>query len=362
MLCVNVELQERRYPILIGNGLLQDERSYPVKRGERVMIVTNPTVAQFYLDTVTFALKKRGCEVDHVLLPDGEKYKTLESLNLIFTALLQGNHGRDTTIIALGGGVIGDVAGFAAASYQRGVRLIQIPTTLLSQVDSSVGGKTAVNHELGKNMIGAFYQPSMVIIDTHTLSTLPKREVNAGLAEVIKYGAILDYEFFEWLEAHIDDLVALNNESLQHCIARCCQIKADVVARDETEKGDRALLNLGHTFGHAIETHLGYGNWLHGEAVSTGMMMAAALSEQLGDISVADVSRLEKLLARANLPTLSPDSMQPEDYLPHMMRDKKVLAGKLRLVLLKSLGQAYIATDTDKDLVLNAIKRCIQMD
>jgi 3-dehydroquinate synthase len=357
-----VELQERRYPILIGNGLLQDERSYPVKRGERVMIVTNPTVAQFYLDTVTFALKKRGCEVDHVLLPDGEKYKTLESLNLIFTALLQGNHGRDTTIIALGGGVIGDVAGFAAASYQRGVRLIQIPTTLLSQVDSSVGGKTAVNHELGKNMIGAFYQPSMVIIDTHTLGTLPKREVNAGLAEVIKYGAILDYEFFEWLEAHIDDLVALNNESLQHCIARCCQIKADVVARDETEKGDRALLNLGHTFGHAIETHLGYGNWLHGEAVSTGMMMAAALSEQLGDISVADVSRLEKLLARANLPTLSPDSMQPEDYLPHMMRDKKVLAGKLRLVLLKSLGQAYIATDTDKDLVLNAVKRCTQMD
>ena len=362
MLCVNVELQERRYPILIGNGLLQDERSYPVKRGERVMIVTNPTVAQFYLDTVTFALKKRGCEVDHVLLPDGEKYKTLESLNLIFTALLQGNHGRDTTIIALGGGVIGDVAGFAAASYQRGVRLIQIPTTLLSQVDSSVGGKTAVNHELGKNMIGAFYQPSMVIIDTHTLGTLPKREVNAGLAEVIKYGAILDYEFFEWLEAHIDELVALNNESLQHCIARCCQIKADVVARDETEKGDRALLNLGHTFGHAIETHLGYGNWLHGEAVSTGMIMAAALSEQLGDISVADVSRLEKLLARANLPTLSPDSMQPEDYLPHMMRDKKVLAGKLRLVLLKSLGQAYIATDTDKDLVLNAIKRCTQMD
>jgi len=357
-----VELQERRYPILIGNGLLQDERSYPVKRGDRVMIVTNPTVAQFYLDTVTFALKKRGCEVDYVLLPDGEKYKTLESLNLIFTALLQGNHGRDTTIIALGGGVIGDVAGFAAASYQRGVRLIQIPTTLLSQVDSSVGGKTAVNHELGKNMIGAFYQPSMVIIDTHTLGTLPKREVNAGLAEVIKYGAILDYEFFEWLEAHIDELVALNNESLQHCIARCCQIKADVVARDETEKGDRALLNLGHTFGHAIETHLGYGNWLHGEAVSTGMMMAAALSEQLGDISVADVSRLEKLLARANLPTLSPDSMQPEDYLPHMMRDKKVLAGKLRLVLLKSLGQAYIVTDTDKDLVLNAIKRCTQMD
>lgn len=362
MLCVNVELQERRYPILIGSGLLQDERSYPIKRGDRVMIVTNPTVAQFYLDTVIYALEKRGCEVDHVLLPDGEKYKTLESLNLIFTALLQGNHGRDTTIIALGGGVIGDVAGFAAASYQRGVRLIQIPTTLLSQVDSSVGGKTAVNHELGKNMIGAFYQPSMVIIDTLTLNTLPKREVNAGLAEVIKYGAILDYEFFEWLEQHIDELVALYPEALQHCISRCCQIKADVVARDETEKGDRALLNLGHTFGHAIETHLGYGNWLHGEAVSTGIMMAAALSEEFGDISIADVSRLEKLLARANLPTVSPDTMQPEDYLPHMMRDKKVLAGKLRLVLLKSLGQAYVANDTDHTLVLNAIRRCTQTD
>lgn len=362
MLCVNVELQERRYPILIGSGLLQDERSYPIKRGDRVMIVTNSTVAQFYLDTVIYALEKRGCVVDHVLLPDGEKYKTLESLNLIFTALLQGNHGRDTTIIALGGGVIGDVAGFAAASYQRGVRLIQIPTTLLSQVDSSVGGKTAVNHELGKNMIGAFYQPSMVIIDTLTLNTLPKREVNAGLAEVIKYGAILDYEFFEWLEQHIDELVALNPEALQHCISRCCQIKADVVARDETEKGDRALLNLGHTFGHAIETHLGYGNWLHGEAVSTGMMMAAALSEELGDISIADVSRLEKLLARANLPTVSPDTMQPEDYLPHMMRDKKVLSGKLRLVLLKSLGQAYVANDTEHTLMLNAIRRCTQTD
>lgn len=362
MQCINVELQERRYPILIGSGLLQDEHRYPVEDGERVMIVSNPTIAQFYLKAVTEALKKRGCVVDHVLLPDGEKYKTLDSLNLIFTKLLQGNHGRDTTIIALGGGVIGDVAGFAAASYQRGVRLIQIPTTLLSQVDSSVGGKTAVNHELGKNMIGAFYQPTAVMIDTLTLNTLPKREVNAGLAEVIKYGAILDYEFFEWLEKNIDDLVALKQDSLQYCIARCCQIKADVVARDETEKGDRALLNLGHTFGHAIETHLGYGNWLHGEAVSVGMMMAAALSEELGNISVEDVARLEKLLARANLPTVSPDGMQPEDYLPHMMRDKKVLAGKLRLVLVKSLGQAYVAADTDHKFVLNAIRRCSQTD
>ena len=362
MLCVNVELKERRYPIYIGEGLLKDETCYPLKKGDKAMIVTNPTVAQYYLETVTQTLEKIGCQVESVLLPDGEKYKTLESLNLIFTALLKHNHGRDTTIIALGGGVIGDVVGFAAASYQRGVHFIQIPTTLLAQVDSSVGGKTAVNHELGKNMIGAFYQPSTVIVDTLTLNTLPKREVNAGLAEVIKYGAILDYAFFEWLEAHIDELVALNQHSLQYCIARCCQIKADVVARDETEKGDRALLNLGHTFGHAIETHLGYGNWLHGEAVAAGIMMAAVLSEQLGDLSFEDVARLEKLLARANLPTVSPDTMLPDDYLPHMMRDKKVLAGKLRLVLLKALGQAYVATDTDKSLVLNAIERCTQHD
>jgi len=351
MLCVNVELKERRYPIYIGEGLLKDETCYPLKKGDKAMIVTNPTVAQYYLETVTQTLEKIGCQVESVLLPDGEKYKTLDSLNLIFTALLKHNHGRDTTIIALGGGVIGDVAGFAAASYQRGVRFIQIPTTLLAQVDSSVGGKTAVNHELGKNMIGAFYQPSTVIIDTLTLNTLPKREVNAGLAEVIKYGAILDYAFFEWLEAHIDELVALNQHSLQHCIARCCQIKADVVARDETEKGDRALLNLGHTFGHAIETHLGYGNWLHGEAVAAGSMMAAVLSEQLGDLSFEDVARLEKLLARANLPTVSPDTMQPEDYLPHMMRDKKVLTGKLRLFFFKKRWEAHLGTQNDKNIL-----------
>ncbi|EHK90770.1 3-dehydroquinate synthase [Aggregatibacter actinomycetemcomitans] len=362
MLCVSVELKERSYPIHIGAGLLTDPHCYPLKPGNKVMIVTNPTIAQYYLAAVTDTLEKIGCFVEHVLLPDGEQYKTLDSLNLIFTALLQANHGRDTTIVALGGGVIGDVAGYAAASYQRGVRFIQIPTTLLAQVDSSVGGKTAVNHPLGKNMIGAFYQPNAVIVDTLTLNTLPKREVNAGLAEVIKYGAILDFPFFEWLEQHIDDLVALDQSALRQCIARCCQLKADIVARDETEKGDRALLNLGHTFGHAIETHLGYGNWLHGEAVAAGCMMAAALSEQLGDLTEADVARLEKLLARANLPTVSPDGMTAQDYLPLMMRDKKVLSGKLRLVLLKSLGQAYVATDVNQDLVIDAIHRCSQFD
>lgn len=360
MLCVNVDLKERSYPIYIGEALLSDTQVYPLKKGDKVMIVTNPTIAQHYLSSVTETLEKIGCLVKSVQLPDGEQYKTLESLDLIFTALLQANHGRDTTIIALGGGVIGDVAGYAAASYQRGVRFIQIPTTLLAQVDSSVGGKTAVNHKLGKNMIGAFYQPCTVIIDTLTLNSLPKREVNAGLAEVIKYGAILDHEFFVWLEQNINHLVTLESAYLQQCIARCCQIKADVVARDETEQGDRALLNLGHTFGHAIETHLGYGNWLHGEAVAAGMMMAAVLSEKLGNLSFNDVARLEKLLAQANLPTISPDTMNAEDYLPHMMRDKKVLAGKLRLVLLKSLGQAYVATDTDKEYVLDAIRTCTQ--
>lgn len=363
MIELNVELKERRYPIRIGSNILTETHSYaPLKSGDNVMIVSNPTVAQHYLQPVTHTLQQLGCQVESILIPDGEQYKTLESLNLIFTALLQANHGRDTTIIALGGGVVGDVAGFAAASYQRGVRLLQIPTTLLSQVDSSVGGKTGVNHALGKNMIGAFYQPCAVIIDITTLNTLPKRETFAGLAEVIKYGAILDLPFFEWLEQQIDAVVNLEPQALQYCIQRCCELKAEVVARDETEQGERALLNLGHTFGHAIETHLGYGNWLHGEAVAVGMLMAAVQSHLLGDLSQADVFRLEKLLAQANLPTISPDGMSCDDYLPLMMRDKKVLAGKLRLVLLKKLGQAYLAKDSDPQLVKQAINTCSQFD
>ncbi|MBV7387999.1 3-dehydroquinate synthase [Pasteurellaceae bacterium TAE3-ERU1] len=363
MTSVNVELKDRSYDIAIGEKLLQSASAFaPLKSGDKVMIVTNPTVAGFYLDTLDRTLRELGCEVSNVQLPDGEKYKTLESLNLIFTALLDEKHARDTTIVALGGGVIGDVAGFAAASFQRGVRLIQVPTTLLSQVDSSVGGKTAVNHPLGKNMIGAFYQPASVVIDTTTLRTLPMREVCAGLAEVIKYGAILDYDFFCWLEEHIDQLLALEPTALSYCIQRCCELKAMVVANDEKEHGQRALLNLGHTFGHAIETHLGYGNWLHGEAVAAGMMMAAALSHRLGDISRDDVARLERLLARANLPTVSPDGMTAEDYLPLMMRDKKVLKGQLRLVLLKKLGQAYVSAVDDIDSVKAAINDCSQFD
>lgn len=361
MLQVNVELDTRGYPILIGAGLLAEPTSYhPLKTGDKVMIVSNPTIAPHYLATVQHTLEKLGCLVDSVLIPDGEQHKNLDSLDLIFTALLEKNHNRDTTLVALGGGVIGDIAGFAAASYQRGIRFIQIPTTLLAQVDSSVGGKTGVNHPLGKNMIGAFKQPVSVIVDTDTLKTLPKREVSAGLAEVIKYGAIFDIRFFEWLEAHIDDLVSLDQNALEYCIQRCCQLKADVVARDETEKGDRALLNLGHTFGHAIEAHLGYGNWLHGEAVAVGMLEAAALSEILGDLGHADVARLEKLLARAVLPTVSPDVMQPADYLPYMWRDKKVLGGKLRLILLKKLGEAYIYADATDSQVQQAIQRFTQ--
>ncbi|KAE9540419.1 3-dehydroquinate synthase [Ursidibacter maritimus] len=361
MLQVNVELKERSYPISIGAGLLAEPVSYhPLKQGDKVMIVSNPTIAEHYLATVTSTLETLGCVVDFVLIPDGEKYKTLSSLDLIFTALLEKNHNRDSTIIALGGGVIGDVAGYAAASYQRGIRFIQIPTTLLAQVDSSVGGKTAVNHPLGKNMIGAFYQPISVIIDTETLKTLPKREVSAGLAEVIKYGAIFDLAFFEWLEQHISELVQLDQSALEYCIQRCCQLKADVVARDETEKGDRALLNLGHTFGHAIETHLGYGNWLHGEAVAVGMLEAAALSHILGDLSEQDVFRIEKLIAQATLPTISPDGMQPEEYLPYMWRDKKVLSGQLRLILLKSLGSAYVTSQVTEQQVIDAIRRFTQ--
>ncbi|WP_373819443.1 3-dehydroquinate synthase [Glaesserella sp.] len=361
MLQVNVELKERRYPISIGAGLLNEPSSYyPLKAGDKVMIVSNPTVAKHYLEPVTYTLTALGCSVDFVLIPDGEKYKTLASLDLIFTALLEKNHNRDSTLIALGGGVIGDVAGYAAASYQRGIRFIQIPTTLLAQVDSSVGGKTAVNHPLGKNMIGAFYQPVSVIIDTDTLRTLAKREVSAGLAEVIKYGAIFDIQFFEWLETHIDDLVTLEQSALEYCIQRCCQLKADVVARDETEKGDRALLNLGHTFGHAIEAHLGYGHWLHGEAVAVGMLEAAALSHILGDLSEQDVARLEKLIARANLPTISPDGMLPEQYLPYMWRDKKVLGGQLRLILLKALGVSYVTAQATEQQVIDAITRFSQ--
>ncbi len=356
---LTVALAERSYPISIGAGLYDKPDSYwPLCAGESVIIVTNETLAPLYLPRVKQTLLLKGNMVDTVVVPDGEQYKTLQTLEMLFNALLEKPHSRDTTVIALGGGVIGDMAGFAAACYQRGVRFIQMPTTLLSQVDSSVGGKTAVNHPLGKNMIGAFYQPASVIIDTDCLSTLPQRELASGFAEVIKYGVILDRAFFEWLEQHIDSLMALEQATIAKCIRRCCELKAQIVALDERESGSRALLNLGHTFGHAIEAHMGYGNWLHGEAVAAGMMMAARTAELLGGFSQQDSMRLMALLQRVGLPVHGPASMSAEAYFPHMLRDKKVLAGSLRLVLPESLGKANVVSGVAHDIVLSAIRSC----
>jgi len=356
---ITVTLGERSYPITIAAGLYQDPASFwPLKAGDNAMLVTNQTLSPLWLTTVRQRLKEVGVKVDQVILPDGEQFKTLAVMDQVFTALLEKPHGRDTTLIALGGGVIGDLTGFAAASYQRGVRFIQVPTTLLSQVDSSVGGKTAVNHPLGKNMIGAFYQPASVVIDLNCLTTLPPRELASGLAEVIKYGIILDGEFFTWLENNLDALLALDETAMAWCIRRCCELKAEVVSADEHEHGVRALLNLGHTYGHAIEAHMGYGNWLHGEAVSAGMVMAARTAERLGQFSAADTDRIIRLLTRAGLPVTGPASMDAEAYLPHMLRDKKVLAGKLRLVLPLAIGKAEVRSGVTHDIVLAAINDC----
>ncbi len=356
---ISVSLEERSYPITIAAGLFDDPASYwPLSAGDTAMVVTNETLAPLYLASVTQKLSDAGIAVDQVILPDGEQYKTLDVLEQIFTALLEKPHGRDTTLVALGGGVIGDMTGFAAACYQRGVRFIQIPTTLLSQVDSSVGGKTAVNHPLGKNMIGAFYQPASVIIDTRCLTTLPRRELSSGLAEVIKYGIILDYDFFVWLEQHMDKLMALDEPTIARCIRRCCELKAEVVAADERETGVRALLNLGHTFGHAIEAHMGYGNWLHGEAVAAGIVMAAKTAERCNGFTSAETARIIALLARAGLPTRGPAEMSAEQYLPHMLRDKKVLGGELRLVLPCKTGLAEVRSGVAHDIVLAAINDC----
>ncbi|HDD9445742.1 TPA: 3-dehydroquinate synthase [Escherichia coli] len=354
-----VTLGERSYPITIASGLFNEPASFlPLKSGEQVMLVTNETLAPLYLDKVRGVLEQAGVNVDSVILPDGEQYKSLAVLDTVFTALLQKPHGRDTTLVALGGGVVGDLTGFAAASYQRGVRFIQVPTTLLSQVDSSVGGKTAVNHPLGKNMIGAFYQPASVVVDLDCLKTLPPRELASGLAEVIKYGIILDGAFFNWLEENLDALLRLDGPAMAYCIRRCCELKAEVVAADERETGLRALLNLGHTFGHAIEAEMGYGNWLHGEAVAAGMVMAARTSERLGQFSSAETQRIITLLTRAGLPVNGPREMSAQAYLPHMLRDKKVLAGEIRLILPLAIGKSEVRSGVSHELVLNAIADC----
>ncbi len=345
-----VDLDERSYPIHIGERLIDRSELFAAQiRGRQVAIVTNETVAPLYLDRLTRALS--GYAVTPVILPDGEAHKNWQTLQLIFDALLGARHDRRTTIIALGGGVIGDMAGYAAASYQRGVDFIQVPTTLLSQVDSSVGGKTGINHPLGKNMIGAFYQPRAVVIDTTTLATLPSRELSAGLAEVIKYGLICDEPFLGWLETNIDRLRALDSDALSEAIHRSCAAKAAVVNADEREGGVRAILNLGHTFGHAIETHMGYGVWLHGEAVAAGTVMALQMSCQLGWIRPDDRDRAIRLLRRAGLPVVPPLEMRPQDFLEHMAVDKKVMDGQLRLVLLKQMGEAVVTGDFPRDVL-----------
>lgn len=341
---LKVELGERSYPIYIGKSLLGQSEIYGRHiQGSQVMVVTNEVVAPLYLETIQTALG--AFDVRPLVLPDGEQYKNLETLNSIFDSLLEFRFSRRCTLVALGGGVIGDLVGFAAACYQRGVPFIQVPTTLLAQVDSSVGGKTGVNHRLGKNMIGAFYQPRCVIADTTSLNTLPDRELSAGIAEIIKYGLIRDLEFFGWLEQHISNILQRDPEALAYAIERSCRNKAEVVAADEMEGGVRALLNLGHTFGHAIETGMGYGSWLHGEAVAAGICMAAHLSVRLGWLEQAAESRIRSLVEQARLPVNPPPAITPAEFHNLMAVDKKVLDGKLRLVLLRGIGKAVV-TDT----------------
>lgn len=357
---LNVALGERSYPIRIGCGILSDPSLLAPHIGRKsAVVVTNDTVAPLYLEVLRSTLKRAGISTLPVILPDGEAFKTWQTLNTIFDALLGAHCERSTTLIALGGGVIGDMGGFAAACYQRGMPFIQIPTTLLSLVDSSVGGKTAINHPLGKNMIGAFYQPKLVLADIDTLDTLPDRELSAGLAEVIKYGLIRDAAFFDWLDMNIEKLRERDKTALAHAIHRSCANKAEVVAADEREQGDRALLNLGHTFGHAIETGLGYGEWLHGEAVAAGTLIAAELSCQMGWLSEADLLRVEKIFLRAGLPVRSP-SLGEERYLELMRHDKKVQDGKLRLVMLKAIGKAVLSDEPDERQICAAISaRCV---
>lgn len=356
---LNVALAERSYPIHIGCGILgQLELIQPSIKQKRVVVVSNTTVAPLYLGLLRSTLEKGGFSVLPVILPDGEKYKNWQTLNSIFDALLTAHCERNTTLIALGGGVIGDMGGFAASCYQRGMPFIQVPTTLLSLVDSSVGGKTAINHPLGKNMIGAFYQPKLVLADISTLDTLPERELKAGLAEVIKYGLIRDHDFFVWLEANLEKLLALDREALAYAVHRSCANKAEVVAADERESGERALLNLGHTFGHAIEAGLGFGEWLHGEAVAAGTLIAADLSCRLGWLSDDAVLRIERLFVRAGLPVYGP-ALGATRYLELMRHDKKVQDGKMRLVLLEDIGKAVmsdIATEVQIGAAIDA--RC----
>ena len=358
MQTLHVGLAERSYPIHIGSGLLNNvEILLPHIPHKRAVIVSNTTVAPLYLQGLSERLSANGVQVQSIILPDGEQYKNGDSLNIIYDALLSARSERSTPLIALGGGVIGDITGYAAATYLRGVPFIQIPTTLLSQVDSSVGGKTGINHPLGKNMIGAFYQPSVVLADTTTLNTLPDKELRAGIAEVIKYGLIRDLPFLEWLEANMEQLLARDTSALQYAIARSCRNKAEVVGADERESGERALLNLGHTFGHAIENGMGYGVWLHGEGVAAGTVMAADLSQRMEWLGSKDVLRVRRLFERAGLPVIAP-KLGAEKYLQLMGLDKKVEHGKIRFILLKTLGNAVITSDVPQPLLEQTLEAC----
>jgi 3-dehydroquinate synthase len=357
MQTLSVELSERSYPIHVGTRLLdRSDLIVPFLGRKKVAVVTNTTVAPLFMERLTGALARESVEVVGIVLPDGEEHKNWTTLNVIFDALLEQGCGRDCTLIALGGGVIGDLTGFAAATYQRGVQHIQVPTTLLAQVDSSVGGKTAINHPLGKNMIGAFHQPKLVLADMDALKTLPERELRAGLAEVIKHGLIRDAEFFGWIEANLDQLLARHPEALGHAVLRSVAIKAEIVGKDEREAGLRHLLNFGHTFGHAIETGLGYGAWLHGEAVAAGMVMAAELSRQLGFLSQADSERIRSLLQRAGLPTAA-KGITPERMHRLMSVDKKAKQGRVHFVLLEKLGAALLCADVPTSALDHTLSR-----
>lgn len=348
MLELSVNLGERSYPIFIAKNLINDSPELgEIIGNKKVAIVSNETISPLYLEQFKSQLKHN--QIIECIIPDGEQYKSLEYFEFINRFLLENNCGRDTVLIALGGGVIGDLTGFVAACYQRGIPFIQVPTTLLSQVDSSVGGKTAVNHPLGKNMIGAFYQPQAVYIDNNTLATLPKREFAAGIAEVIKYGLIYDAAFFEYVEQHADSIKTLSDEHLGYIIHRCCAIKAEIVAQDEKEAGLRALLNLGHTFGHAIEAEMGYGQWLHGEAVATGMVLACQLAYMRGNLSDIELNRVIELLKVFDLPVLAPSSMTTEDFVKHMIKDKKNKQGVIRFILPTQFGQASLVDDVTQD-------------
>lgn len=363
MLTVNVDLGERSYPIHIGSGLLDQTELIRSHLGNgQAVVVTNEVVAPLYLQRVEALLGDRFAEA--IILPDGEVYKTLATVNQIYDRLLAGKYDRKTTLVALGGGVVGDITGFAAATYQRGIPFIQIPTTLLAQVDSSVGGKTGVNHALGKNMVGAFYQPACVLADIAVLNTLPAREVKAGLAEVLKYGLIVDADFFDWLADNSDAMTALAAGEVAEAVQRCCEIKADIVARDERESGTRALLNLGHTFGHAIETATGYGTWLHGETVAMGMVMAADLSARIGWLAPAEAARIRAVLeTNYGMPVIPPADIPVERYLDLMASDKKAEQGRIRFILLHAIGAAEMTaavTPADLAATLSATEHLCQ--